>query len=972
MTQSKLESRRTQSAIRRIDLFEKRFGKPHLYLAYHAAFPLSLTPDLLYRLWAHFQQDVHGYVLDIPWSAVADFLLSNLCEAVGHELNEIESEVREELLRRLKTDLGFNGPDFDQNRIMQLADFLLEYVEQQLHSDDPDAQAFAQAQQWLALAYTRPGKTVEQIAQTLRSMQATTNSTPTNEPELLRLASLVETLSEPLMEAGLTPLLVYFRGIESFARGDLESATTQLESIAESGKIEIGGEELPVPESIRARWTPPDQAAGADFSYRKLRGRSFKGQDLTGANFSHADLRGANFIGATLTGANFSHAKMGMQRRWAIGLMVCCYLFALFSGIGITLVGLAFGSSLTALEKGSAASSPTEFSWATLNDLLSWSSLFILVAFASFYLTSKRKNWQTLCKTWTLALIISPTLFMISTLLKGYRLPSVQYFFPLASESACTILFGVLSYWIIVKGLKSQWIASAIAGVGSTYFGVIVAWSLVVSLSSLTKEPLTFMLSTLTVVFILIPLLVVQTTGSNKRTRIAVLVTAILTGVGIGAVLFLWLPSQNNMTRGIVISIAGAVASALLTLALTWHGSRSNTLAEVFLGVGGFALLVALFPATVIVFQFMSVLLNGVVWALSGGVLILVVATIPATFSAQAGILHLRGAILGIITLCIIISVFVGLLGASSSNLMSSDMASGIGFSVAFLAGLIIALALAITMALSITIAWAESGDRRLAMVWASILIATPIALTGAVTLIFGGVSLVIAGTAILALAIFQLGIYISMQAISGDPKFNSIRQAALAITSLGGTNFWGANLSGANFTQATLKSVNFKQANLTHALWSRSKKINLAYAGDSYLQYPQIQQMLTTGIVQEQNFDYLNLRGINLRRANLKGARFVGTNLEGADLQQADLSGAKLIDAQLDGGNLAGANLTGIYWHNCQCSPSTALEGVECKYIYTIQDGSTLETSTSYHEIRFRTGGFANFARNLSNQAKI
>ncbi|WP_414579695.1 hypothetical protein [Anabaena sp. CCY 9402-a] len=32
---------------RRIELFEKRFGKAHLYLAYHAAFPLALTPDLL-------------------------------------------------------------------------------------------------------------------------------------------------------------------------------------------------------------------------------------------------------------------------------------------------------------------------------------------------------------------------------------------------------------------------------------------------------------------------------------------------------------------------------------------------------------------------------------------------------------------------------------------------------------------------------------------------------------------------------------------------------------------------------------------------------------------------------------------------------------------------------------------------------------------------------------------------------------
>ena len=71
---------RNNIATRRINLFEKRFGKPHLYLAYHAAFPLALTPELLYRLWANFQQDIDGIVLDIPWEAVGDILLSSLCE----------------------------------------------------------------------------------------------------------------------------------------------------------------------------------------------------------------------------------------------------------------------------------------------------------------------------------------------------------------------------------------------------------------------------------------------------------------------------------------------------------------------------------------------------------------------------------------------------------------------------------------------------------------------------------------------------------------------------------------------------------------------------------------------------------------------------------------------------------------------------------------------------------------------------
>ncbi|WP_375510021.1 hypothetical protein [uncultured Nostoc sp.] len=92
---------------RRIESFSKRFGKAHLYLAYHAAFPLALTPDLLYRLWANFQQDIHGEMLGIPWVAVADLLLSNLCDEVGHELYEIDLAVRNELLNRFKEDEKF-------------------------------------------------------------------------------------------------------------------------------------------------------------------------------------------------------------------------------------------------------------------------------------------------------------------------------------------------------------------------------------------------------------------------------------------------------------------------------------------------------------------------------------------------------------------------------------------------------------------------------------------------------------------------------------------------------------------------------------------------------------------------------------------------------------------------------------------------------------------------------------------------
>ncbi|MBW4627050.1 MAG: tetratricopeptide repeat protein [Brasilonema octagenarum HA4186-MV1] len=201
-------------AKRRIESFEKRFGKAHLYLAYHAAFPLSLTPDLLYRLWANFQRDIHGEVLGIPWIAVADLLLSSLCDEVGHELYEMNLAVRNLLLSQLKED-----EKFGQQRIHEISEFLLNYVQQQLLSDDPDIRDFAQAQQWTALAYVRPKEASRELALALSTAYQN------DRVDLLRLASLVETLAEPLTEfEEFQPLLIYARDMASFAHGNQKDA----------------------------------------------------------------------------------------------------------------------------------------------------------------------------------------------------------------------------------------------------------------------------------------------------------------------------------------------------------------------------------------------------------------------------------------------------------------------------------------------------------------------------------------------------------------------------------------------------------------------------------------------------------------------------------------------------------------------------------------------------------------------------
>lgn len=226
-------------ASRRIESFGQRFGEAHLSFAYHAAFPLALTPDLLYRLWANFQRDIHRQELKIPWLAVADLLLSSLCDEVGHELYEMDAAVRDTLLRELK-----ENPRFGEKRINELSDFLLTYVRQQIESHDPDIRDFAQAQKWTALAYTRPSEAARELALTLSQLKFTEKA------EWVRMASLVETFAEPLVD--FQPLLFYSRGMQNFARGNLESASAEFSNLSglDEYQVDVAGVNLLIPKDI--------------------------------------------------------------------------------------------------------------------------------------------------------------------------------------------------------------------------------------------------------------------------------------------------------------------------------------------------------------------------------------------------------------------------------------------------------------------------------------------------------------------------------------------------------------------------------------------------------------------------------------------------------------------------------------------------------------------------------------------------
>lgn len=116
---------------------------------------------------------------------------------------------------------------------------------------------------------------------------------------------------------------------------------------------------------------------------------------------------------------------------------------------------------------------------------------------------------------------------------------------------------------------------------------------------------------------------------------------------------------------------------------------------------------------------------------------------------------------------------------------------------------------------------------------------------------------------------------YLTRFSLSNFNKVNSIyywaRYLAIALVRIKDTSFRGANLTKADFSQAILKGADFRKANLSDVVWLKAKFFERVRPGDSYLQYPQVRQLVSTGSSEnQQSFKNKNLRGINLEGAIL------------------------------------------------------------------------------------------------------
>jgi hypothetical protein len=126
----------------RIERFVRRFGAAYRRLAWHAALPLILTPELLGYLRQRFLSGRDG----VPWIGVADLLLSDLCRPVGYEQFALDQDVRVLLIAEMRAAL-------DQETLRETACLLLNYLGQL----DPRAAGLGadelQAEQWSAMVY---------------------------------------------------------------------------------------------------------------------------------------------------------------------------------------------------------------------------------------------------------------------------------------------------------------------------------------------------------------------------------------------------------------------------------------------------------------------------------------------------------------------------------------------------------------------------------------------------------------------------------------------------------------------------------------------------------------------------------------------------------------------------------------------------------------------------------------------------
>lgn len=183
------------------------------------------------------------------------------------------------------------------------------------------------------------------------------------------------------------------------------------------------------------------------------------------------------------------------------------------------------------------------------------------------------------------------------------------------------------------------------------------------------------------------------------------------------------------------------------------------------------------------------------------------------------------------------------------------------------------------------------------------------------------------------------LGSYIGLLFWIEDKRVPSIRKYINAITAIGGTSFYNADLTDTDFTNANLKNANFQKANLTRTRFYETTKLNLARVGDSILSDRNVLNLLVTGNGRGKSYSAANLKGANLIGVDLKNANLKYADITEATFQGANLELANLTFAQAIGTDFTTALMTGACVEAWNIQTTTKLNNVDCRFVYLLEN---------------------------------
>lgn len=248
----------------RMEAFHATFSEAgHLWLAMHAAFPIALTTDLLYKIWMNFipypedtNDTPYGQLSEqilakhlsptdslIGINAVGDLLLSPLCREIGYDVYEFYPHLREALWKSLPL-----------KRQQQLADFLLRYLE--FCPDKVPSKAFAESQRvWSQITLGQ----FDQVNALLAELYAAPNTShvASKRDFILNLVAQKANTSNSTNEqlstnAPTSDLERLTQGINAYKQGNHQEAQQHLTTVRQNLSTEktSKGFNVPIPQKL--------------------------------------------------------------------------------------------------------------------------------------------------------------------------------------------------------------------------------------------------------------------------------------------------------------------------------------------------------------------------------------------------------------------------------------------------------------------------------------------------------------------------------------------------------------------------------------------------------------------------------------------------------------------------------------------------------------------------------------------------